>query len=305
MKVYRILVVSIGVALVLNGCGEDNSGDAEDTRRTLESYIDAYNDGDYKTAMTNWQAVVKSTPGTVPPAGYAESHYAIGMLYWKGQGVNMDYSAASTWLYNAAELGHAGAQGKLGYLYTEGIAIQQNHYIAFEWFSKAAKQGDVDGLYNLGIFYMNGWGTEKNKTMAAQYLAAASTQGDKNAETVLQELLKNMQYPEEIEPPTQPAIYPSEWILAQDPNHYTIQVIGLSTIHGLETLIQDYPDLSPFAIYTLERNGQPLHLLIQGVYTDVESARKAKSTFPKSIQKPKNVWIRKFEKIQELIKANH
>ena len=44
--------------------------------------LDAYINGDYDTAITEWQAVVESSPGTVPDPVRAETLYAIGMLFW-------------------------------------------------------------------------------------------------------------------------------------------------------------------------------------------------------------------------------
>ena len=99
-----------------------------------------------------------------------------------------------------------------------------------------------------------------------------------------------------------PSIHPKTWILTQNPTHYTIQIIGLSKKSSLENLIKSHENLAPFATYTLQRNNKPLHILIQGVYPNVEDARKAKANFPKAIQNPKELWIRKFQKIQELIK---
>ena len=303
---------------------------SQTTQADYQAGLDAYNKGNYDIAMQQWQAVAAKPPGTLPPATLAEANYAIGMLYWTGQSVTMDYFIASQWLQKAADMGHAGAQGKLGYLYTEGIAVQKNYETAFDWFSKAAKQGDIDGQYNLGIFYLNGWGTEKDKTMAAQYLAAASAQGDPAAEAALQDLLpkqiannKQSHGPSQV-PDRSPAspspsedqtlpksnevlvqtptpIQPTAWILTQNPNHYTIQVIGLRSKPALLNLINGYDYLAPFATYTLIRKNQPLHLLIQGVYPSVELARKARDKFPTAIQKPKDVWIRKFAKVQELV----
>lgn len=79
-----------------------------------QSGLDAYNTARYSTALDDWKAVIKLPPGAVNPAIYAATHYAIGMLYWMGQGVTKDYFEASKWLHQAGELGHAGAQGKLG-----------------------------------------------------------------------------------------------------------------------------------------------------------------------------------------------
>ena len=305
------------------------------TQADYQSALDAYQDGNYKTAMYEWKAVIATPPGKVSPATYTETNYAIGMLYWMGQGVTKDYFEAAKWLNKAAELGHSGAQGKLGYLYTQGITVQQNYETAFYWFSKAARQGDIDGQYNLGIFYLNGWGTQQDKTMAAQYLAAASAQGDEAAEAVLQDILPQEQTVAgrkagsgDVDDflndagsvdmndthPVDMNVHPtggraqleftfllSSWILAQNPDHYTIQVIGLRSKSALEKLVHGYNHLAPFAIYTLQRGNKPLHLLVQGVYPDVETARKARDKFPTAIQKPEKVWIRKFGKIQELI----
>jgi hypothetical protein len=158
--------------------------------------------------------------------------------------------------------------------------------------------------------------------MAAQYLAAASAQGDEGAEVALQELLafKGRQGGEVVDEgdgslvedgpvdmnvhPTEIQILPVSWILEQDPNDCTIQVIALRSKQDIETLIQDHPDLAPFAIYTQQKNKKPLYVLLQGVYPTLESARLAKSQFPKAIQPPQNTWIRKFEKIQELLDTN-
>jgi septal ring-binding cell division protein DamX len=273
---------------------------AQPIQADYQSGLDAYNAARYTTALDNWKAVAEQSPSEVNTAIYAETHYAIGMLYWLGQGVAPDWDEAAKWLRKAAELGNAGAQGKLGFMYTEGITVEKDHDQAFQWFSKAAKQGDVDGQYNLGIFYLNGWGTEQDKTLAAQYLAAASAQGDEGAEAALQGLLPMSG--QSLTGPGPSIFFPTTWIKSQNPNHYTIQVIGLSKKTSLENLIKGHENLAPFATYTLQRNNKPLHLLIQGVYPNVEDARKAKANFPKSIQKPKDIWIRKFEKIQELIK---
>jgi TPR repeat protein len=147
--------------------------------------LDAYNATNYRLAMQQWQAVIEAPPTATNPLIYAETHYAIAMLYWQGQGVSRDFYKAYEWLQQAAELNHAGAMAKLGYLYTDGIAVPQDLDQAFEWYNKAAKLGDVDGLYNLGIFYLNGWGTEQNTTLGKQYLAAAAAQGDEAAEAAL------------------------------------------------------------------------------------------------------------------------
>jgi len=280
--------------------------------------LDAYQAGNYTTAMEQWQAVAAGSPLDENPAIYAEAHYAIAMLYWQGQGVAQDDQQAYDWLLKAADMNHAGAQAKLGYLFTAGSAVTQDFSKAFEYYSKAARQGDIDGQYNLGIFYLFGWGTERDTTMAKQYLAAASAQGDEAAEQALQRLLTEEKEPAETESTetetaetgpaeTEPAettdatILDESWILAQDPSHYTLQVIALGSREKVEALVQGYGQLAPFAIYTAPGKKGPLYILLQGSYAQLDTARAARDAFPRAIQKPDELWIRRFEKVQEQV----
>ena len=285
--------------------------------------LDAYTIGDYQTAMKKWTAVVEGPATAVNPLVYVETHYAIAMLYWQGQGVPRDFHKSYEWLLKAANLNHAGAQAKLGYLYTDGVAVPRDFNMAFEWYSKAAKQGDIDGQYNLGIFYLNGWGAEQDTTMAKMYLAAASVQGDEAAGEALVDLISSdesvransfatpaVQQNESRmnsllrdDVPQIDAIQNEAWILSQNPDQYTIQVIGLSTIEKLKALINGHDNLAPFAIYTVQRSSSPIQVLIQGSYADVDAARTARDIFPREINPPDQVWIRQFGKIQELIAA--
>ena len=269
--------------------------------------LDAYAIGDYQTAMKKWTALVEGPPTAVNPLVYVETHYAIAMLYWQGQGVPRDFHKSYEWLLKAANLNHAGAQAKLGSLYTDGVAVPRDFNMAFEWYSEAAKQGDIDGQYNLGIFYLNGWGTEQDTTKAKMYLAAASAQGYEAAEQALAGAnsfaINDDEIPisDEIAISEEIAIHDEAWILSQNPSHYTIQVIGLSTTEKFEALIDGHDNLAPFAIYEVQRSSSPIQVLIQGSYADVDAARRARDNFPREINSPDKVWIRQFRKIQELI----
>jgi hypothetical protein len=46
--------------------------------------LDAYNAGDYSTAMAEWKEVAGAQPEQETLAIYRESLYAIAMLYWQG-----------------------------------------------------------------------------------------------------------------------------------------------------------------------------------------------------------------------------
>ena len=91
------------------------------------------------------------------------------------------------------------------------------------------------------------------------------------------------------------------WILQQDPEHYTIQVIALSAPEKLHAFVSEHAEWAPFAIYRQTRYEQPLWVMVQGVYADVEAARAARDEFPPGFQKRRDLWIRKFGMIQRLI----
>jgi tetratricopeptide (TPR) repeat protein len=322
--------------------------------------LNAFSEGDYAKAMREWRAVVDGPADAVVPPIYAETHYAIATLYWRGLGVEQDYDRAREWLLRAAELDHAGAQAKLGFMYTDGLSVRQDYAQALEWYRKSARGGDPDGLYNLGIFYLYGWGVEPDRAMAKQYLASASALGDVASEDALQQLMAeeaaeeaarqaaaeaaaDEAFPQRWEPdaivleelpgeveqalgdaedaltpaepetetslaeepePEQAAVVRDEaWILAQDPTHYTIQVMALDSAERVLGVIDGYERLAPYAIYRLANEGRPLFVLVQGVYEEVEAARAARDAFPRAVQRPSGVWIRKFGKVQELIRA--
>ena len=63
-------------------------------------------------------------------------------MYYEGQGVAQDYSAAMKWVRMAADQGHAQAQCNLGNMYYEGKGVPQNTSEGLRWFHKAKVQGD-------------------------------------------------------------------------------------------------------------------------------------------------------------------
>ena len=225
--------------------------------------LDAYNAGDYATAMAQWKAAVKTEPEREDLAVYRESLYAIGMLYWQGEGVEQDYGVAAVWLRQAADINHPGAQAKLGYLHITGEGVTRNYAEAEKWLRMAAEQGDPDAQHNLDIL-------EQEGLIPASGPVVSAPAGER-------------------------------WIMQQDPERYTIQVIALSALDKLLAFIDNHPDWSPFAIYRQTRYDQPLWVMVQGDYPDVESAREAVQSFPAGFQDRDSLWIRKFGRVQRLL----
>ena len=91
----------------------------------LQAGIDAYNRGDYATALHEWRPLAKQ--------GNANAQYNLGVLYDKGQGVPQNYWLARKWYEKAAAQGDAEAQFNLGFLYANGQGVPQDYGQARQW----------------------------------------------------------------------------------------------------------------------------------------------------------------------------
>jgi hypothetical protein len=261
--------------------------------------LDAYINGDYDTAITEWQAVVESPPGAVPNPVRAETLYAIGMLFWIGQGVQQDTVEAASWLHVAAGMNHPGAQNKLGFLYSSGQGVRQSDFEAFKWWQLAANQGDADAQYNLGVMYRDGLGVEPDAEKSMLWFREAASNGD----PVSAGILAQYEAGTEDDPLsiTAPETAGESWIAGRDPEHFTIQVIALSNPEKLHQFIAQEPGLEPFAIYRQSNNNRPLWVLVQGDYPDLSTLRRALQSFPETIQLREKLWVRRFEMVQRLL----
>ena len=74
--------------------------------------------------------------------GDAQAQYNLGVMYYEGQGVSQDYSAAMKLFRMAADQGNARAQCNLGVVYYQGQGVPQNTSEALRWLHKAQVQGD-------------------------------------------------------------------------------------------------------------------------------------------------------------------
>lgn len=290
--------------------------------------LDAYLEGDYNTAVVEWRDVVESPPGLVPPAVRAETLYAIGMLFWMGQGVLQDTVEAASWLRLAAGLGHPGAQNKLGFLYSAGQGVMQSDSEAFKWWQMAANQADADAQYNLGVMYRDGLSVKPDTEASMQWFREAAANGDSVSIGIMAQYGENWsavpvtetmpptgsmpepdadaKKPANVTPPNHslPGVVETDeaWIRSRDPAHYTIQVVAVRQPDKLTGFIANEPNLEPMAIYRQSQYEEPLWVLVQGDYPDLNSARLARQVFPDSLWSREKLWIRRFGMVQSLLK---
>lgn len=103
----------------------------------------------------------------------AEEHFALGLAYYRGTGIQKDLALAIECFRKAAELGHANGQYSLGYAYDHGESVQANRQTALDWYLRAANQGHADAQCSLGYAYYKGDGVAKNLETAVEWYQMA------------------------------------------------------------------------------------------------------------------------------------
>jgi outer membrane protein assembly factor BamD len=102
------------------------------------------------------------------------------------------------------------------------------------------------------------------------------------------------------EPPAAPAgeaaVQGENWIVRQDANAYTVQLLSSADQKALFRFVKAHP-LTDLAIFEGRREGFPWYSLIQGAYPDLTGARSAAAALPAGLQP----WIRRMGEIQMLI----
>ncbi len=94
-----------------------------------------------------------------------------------------------------------------------------------------------------------------------------------------------------------------EWILSQNPDRYTLQLVTVSSLDRAEALIEGQADPGSFAIYTIRRGERTLYVIVQGVYRTSSAARHGVYALRGDLQ-GLDPWIRRFEMVQGAVRAN-
>lgn len=112
-----------------------------------------------------------------------------------------------------------------------------------------------------------------------------------------------------VEEASSPAIEKSEipndingpnWLRAQNPNHYTLQLMTLSRTQGGAALIRRQKEPGEFAMYPLSRGDKRLYVVTYGVFSSQAAAERAGASLQGELSSVKP-WIRPFANVQDAI----
>ena len=146
--------------------------------------MDAYDRGDYATAMREWSPLAK--------LGLAAAQFRLGQLYANGEGVPQDYVQARQWYEKAALQGDSSAQLNLGVLYENGNGVPKDYQLALFWYRRSAQHGNAMTLTKLGGMYEHGNGVLRDVVQAQKCYILGAAGGDKLAAELRDSLAKQM-----------------------------------------------------------------------------------------------------------------
>ncbi len=120
--------------------------------------------------------------------GDVRAQFNVGSMYYDGEGTEVNYKKALYWYEKAAEQGDVDAQFETAdmYYYSHGEGMSWDKEKALYWFEKAAEQGHIKAQLKTGCIYYKGEGTKRNKEKALYWWEQAAAQGDEGAQEYIE-----------------------------------------------------------------------------------------------------------------------
>ena len=291
----------------------------------------AFNQGNFVEAERIWWQLAQ--------LGDAQSQFYLGVLYDTGpEPVGKDDAKAFQWFEKAAGQGHVNAQFNLGNAYMHGRGTQKDLKQAVHWWRQAAEAGSASAQFNLALQYYRGGGVEKNWDKAVEYFNLAASNGHSKAKQLLESgqvprLEASVQradhatsspageaQPAQALPPSasgsvspQPQAQQTadvakptpaaDWLKAQNPQHYTIQLAVASSDEGLDRLVARHK-LAEAVKVPVQRDGKRLYYLLMGSFAERRQANLRIESLTAELRTSKP-WARSFAELQSLAGASY
>ena len=121
-------------------------------------------------AFANAAEAAKDSPG--------ESSRKLGMRYYRGEGVPVDYSRAVLHLGRAVEQGDAEAANILGKMYEFGMGVKEDEALSAKWYLAGAELDDPSSQFHASIALYKGTGVPRDRAQAAKWWTLAMGHGE-------------------------------------------------------------------------------------------------------------------------------
>lgn len=243
--------------------------------------------------------------------GYAPAQFNLGNAYKHGQGVEQDDVKAADWWRKAAEQEFAPAQFNLGTQYYFGRGVPKDEEIAIRWYRKAAENGHAQAQR---LFSMTDTPANQVQQAKASESAPASTQAPESAPGTPAKTAaaaapataaaSTAAAPQasSTKPSTGTASSGESWLLAQNPQDYTLQLLATHDEKLMRAYLDKHQFTEPVVYFAFQRDGKQWYAAVHGAYPGKPQAQTAANTLPPEVSK-NPPWIRQFGGIQKLIKV--
>ena len=98
--------------------------------------------------------------------------------------------------------------------------------------------------------------------------------------------------------PSIPGVKDADWILAQDANKFTLQLVAVQKFDDMVKFVEKYSTLDGLALFRTSKNDQNWYALVYGTYPSLSGAKKEVRTLPRALQ---NSWPRKLKSVHRSI----
>lgn len=127
--------------------------------------LKAYDRGNYNEAADEFMALAED--------GHAKSQFNLGLMYFRGLGVERDSYQARVWALKSARQGYVLAQYTIGAMYSSGQGFEKDAAEAAKWFQRAAEQGDPRAQHDLAGLHGEGRGVARDNVLSHMWYSLA------------------------------------------------------------------------------------------------------------------------------------
>ncbi|WP_069472543.1 AAA family ATPase [Candidatus Marithrix sp. Canyon 246] len=92
----------------------------------------------------------------------------------------------------------------------------------------------------------------------------------------------------------------ADWLSVQNPNNYTLQILGTHELRNLQKFTKRYSDITEFAMFKTTYRNKDWYVLVYGIYSSRTEAQAALQNMPAELRNTKP-WIRGIASVQGLI----
>lgn len=91
------------------------------------------------------------------------------------------------------------------------------------------------------------------------------------------------------------------WVLVQDPERYTIQMVAANDRDSIERFVAEHALEPPNSVFSFERRGRTWHAMVHGLYPTIAAAQAAIEALPEParVNRP---WIRSISRLQQALR---